>query len=240
MKGVILAGGQGTRLLPLTTFTNKHLLPVYDKQMILYPLEILLNAGIKDIMIITGSCHAGNFMELLGSGEKFKASFTYKIQDKSGGIAHALLLAEDFVNGDYCAVILGDNLIFDDISKELDYQHDPKAHFFLKHVDNPKEYGVAKIDKDKKLESITEKPENPPTDLAVIGLYIYDITVFDKLRMLKPSIRGEFEISEVNDMYIKEGHATYSILQNEWFDMGTHEGLIQAGRCIHDKQITND
>jgi len=223
MKGVILAGGNGTRLRPLTLLTNKHLIPVAGNFMITHPLKTLLNAGIKNILIITGKENCGDFMKLLGSGKDFGCNFTYKIQDEARGIAQALSLAEHFANKEPVVVILGDNCFEDDISEDIK-NFKNGATIFLKEVDNAERFGVAEI-KGNKVISIEEKPKNPKSNLAVTGLYIYDSRVFDITRTLKPSERGELEITDVNNVYIKEGKMTFRILKKFWSDMGTPESL---------------
>jgi len=230
MKGVILAGGTGSRLYPLTKVTNKHLLPVYDKPMIYYPIETLINAGIKDVMIVSGRGHAGHFLELLGSGADHGVHFTYEIQEKAGGIAQALSLAEDFVDGDSVTVILGDN-IFQDNIKENVTNFNNGAKIFLKEVPDAHRFGVAEL-KDEKVIGIEEKPKNPKSNFAVTGLYIYDSEVFNAIKTLKPSGRGELEITDVNNYYISKGAMEYGILDGFWSDAGTFESLLRAGMLI--------
>lgn len=221
MKGVILAGGTGSRLYPLTKITNKHLLPVYKKPMILYPIESLIKAGIKDIMIISGKGHAGDFLEFLGSGQKYGAHFSYAIQEEAGGIAQALGLAEDFVDNEKVVVYLGDNILQDDITEAVEEFKKVTlgGRIFLKTVDNPSSYGVARVEDDKILE-IIEKPQEFVSDLAVIGVYMYDNQVWDIIKTLKPSGRGELEITDVNNFYVKQGTMKYSILNGWWGDCG--------------------
>ena len=197
MKGIILAGGYGTRLKPLTNLTNKHLIPIYNQPMIMYPINTLKNAGIKEILIITGPEYAGDFMRLLGSGKEFDLNLTYKIQDSAGGIAQALDLAENFAKGDSIAVILGDN-VYENNFDLLNFTEGAKI--FLKEVQDPNRFGVAEVDNDK-VTNIEEKPENPKTNLAVTGLYLYDSKVFDIIKTLKPSQRGELEID-----FVKQKH----------------------------------
>lgn len=234
MKGVILAGGTGSRLYPLTKVTNKHLLPVYDKPMIYYPMETLINAGIKDIMIVSGRGHAGHFLELLGSGVDFGVHFTYEIQEKAGGIAQALSLAEDFVDGDSVTVILGDNIFQDNVKEDVaDFNNGAKI--FLKEVPDAYRFGVAEL-KDEKIIGVEEKPKVPKTNFAVTGLYIYDPEVFDMIKTLKPSGRGELEITDVNNYYINKGVMEYGILEGFWSDAGTFESLLRAGMLV--KQST--
>jgi glucose-1-phosphate thymidylyltransferase len=230
MKGVILAGGTGSRLYPLTKVTNKHLLPVYDKPMIYYPMETLINAGIKDIMIVSGRGHAGHFLELLGSGVDYGVHFTYEIQEKAGGIAQALSLAEDFVDGDSVTVILGDNIFQDNIEKDV-ANFNGGARIFLKEVTDAHRFGVAEL-KGEKVIGIEEKPRVPKSNFAVTGLYVYDSEVFNSIKTLKPSGRGELEITDVNNYYIKKGDMEYGILEGFWSDAGTFESLLRAGMLV--------
>lgn len=240
MKGVILAGGTGSRLYPLTKVTNKHLLPVYDKPMIFYPIQTLIDAGIKEILIVSGRGHAGHFLELLGSGSDLGVRFTYEIQEEAGGIAQALYLARDFVDNDRVTVILGDN-IFQDKAYNAIKNFDSGGHIFLKQVSNAQRFGVAEVDEDKKkVISIEEKPKNPKSNYAVTGLYIYDKDVFSIIETLKPSGRGELEITDVNNYYIQRGDMKYSILRGYWSDAGTFESLLNAGSLVKNhRQIEN-
>lgn len=242
MKGIILAGGLGTRLMPCTKVTNKHLLPVYDKPMIYYPLKTLVSAGLKDIMIVTGGNNAGDFLRLLGNGSEFGLKdISYTYQEGEGGIADALKLAEDFADKDKIAVMLGDNVIENDITdavKEFEKQ-ERGARIFLKEVNNPERFGVAEI-KDGKVINIAEKPDKPISRYAVVGIYMYDSEVFDIIRILKPSDRGELEITDVNNEYIKRSNMAYSILDGWWTDAGTSfESLFRASRLVR-KEITGD
>ncbi|CAG0971225.1 partial glucose-1-phosphate thymidylyltransferase, partial [Methanosarcinales archaeon] len=221
MKGIILAGGTGSRLYPLTKVTNKHLLPVYDKPMIYYPLQTLMDAGIKDIMIVSGRGHAGHFLELLGSGADIGVHFTFEIQEQAGGIAQALGLAEDFADKEDVAVILGDNIFQDNVYKAVE-SFKSGARIFLKEVPDAKRFGVAEI-KGNKIISIEEKPKLPKSNLAVAGLYIYDPSVFEIIRTLKPSGRGELEITDVNNEFIRIGKMDFSMLYGYWSDAGTFE-----------------
>jgi len=226
-KGIILAGGHGTRLEPLTLMTNKHLLPVYDKQMIMYPLQTLLNAGIDDILIISGREHAGHFLELLGSGSQFNAHFTYKVQDEAGGIAQALLLAKDFIrDGERFVVILGDN-IFEN-TPNLELNEGKLAKVFLKVVPDAFRFGVAERDYFGELTSIVEKPKGRLEGLAVTGLYVYSSNVFSFIDNLKPSARGELEITDVNNFYVGNGKLGYEIIDGFWSDAGTFESLMKS------------
>lgn len=232
MKGIILAGGTGSRLYPLTKVTNKHLLPVYDKPMIFYPLQTLLDAGINEIMIVSGKGHAGHFLELLGSGSDWGVRFTYEIQDEAGGIAQALGLAEDFADNEDVAVVLGDNIFQDDVSEAVQ-AFEVGGHIFLKRVEDAHRFGVAQIEGNGVI-SIEEKPEEPKSDLAVTGLYLYDNGVFEIIRRLKPSGRGELEITDVNNEYIRVGEMSYSLLDGYWSDAGTFESLLRAGNIVKD------
>ena len=234
IKGVILAGGFGKRLGMLTRVTNKHLLPVYDKPMIFYPLQKLLDAGIKEILIVSGPDHSGHFLRLLGSGKEFKVRFTYEIQDEAGGIAQALGLAENFADGENLAVILGDNIFEDDLSEEIN-SFTGGAKIFLKETEDANRFGVAEIKGDKIIR-VEEKPKNPKTKYAVTGLYLYDSSVFDVIKTLRPSGRGEYEITDVNNHYIKKGLMKYSIVSGFWSDAGTFESLFRAAEYIANKQ----
>lgn len=234
MKGIILAGGTGSRLQPLTRVTNKHLLPVYNKPMIYYPIETLVKAGISDIMIVSGKGHAGQFLELLQSGKEFGARFSYGVQEEAGGIAQALALCEDFADKGKIVVMLGDNILQDDISSAVkDFEKQTKgAKIFLKEVENPTSFGVAEIDGDK-IKSIEEKPKKPKSKLAVIGLYMYDGQVWDAVKTLKPSARGELEITDVNNYYVAKGEMTFSKLTGWWGDGGeSFDSLLQAANLV--------
>lgn len=237
MKGVILAGGLGSRLSPCTKVTNKHLLPVYDKPMIYYPIMTLVNAGIKDILIVTGGNHAGDFLRLLGNGREFGLKdIAYTYQEGEGGIADALKLAENFADGEKVFVILGDNIVQDNVGRHVqDFIKQPRgAKVFLKEVPDPERFGVAEI-KDNKIISIEEKPERPKSNYAVCGLYMYDNEVFDIARNMKPSDRGELEITDVNNVYIQQNVMTYSILDGWWTDAGTFQSLYRAS-CLVAKE----
>jgi len=237
MKGIILAGGTGSRLDPLTRVTNKHLLPVYNKPMIYYPIQTLVDAGIKDIMIVSGKNHSGQFSELLSSGNDFGANFSYAVQDEAGGIAQALSLCEDFADNGKIIVILGDNILEDDILNAVkDFAaQDKGAKIFLKEVNNPKSFGVAEIDGDK-IHSIEEKPDQPKSNLAVIGVYMYDSQVWDVVKKLKPSGRGELEITDVNNFYVEKGEMTFEQLKGWWGDGGeSFDSLLEAGNLVAKK-----
>ncbi|MBI2658439.1 NTP transferase domain-containing protein [Candidatus Woesearchaeota archaeon] len=230
MRGVILAGGFGSRLGLLTRITNKHLLPVYDKPMIFYPLQKLLDAGIKDILIVSGPEYSGHFLRLLGSGREFGVRFTYEIQDEAGGIAQALGLAEGFADGNNVAVILGDNIFEDNLSNEIN-SFTAGAKLFLKEVADANRFGVAQISGNKII-GIEEKPKKPKSSYAVTGLYLYDFRVFDIIKSLKPSSRGELEITDVNNHYIKDGKMSYSIVKGFWSDAGTYDSLLRASTLV--------
>lgn len=237
MKGVILAGGLGKRLEPLTRITNKHLLPVYGKPMIYYPIQTLVDAGIKDILIVTGGNHAGEFLRLLGNGSEFGLKdINYTYQKGEGGIAEALDLAEHFADNDKIVVILGDNLIEKPIKQYVsDFSKQPKgAKILLKKVDDPERFGVAEI-KGNQIIEIVEKPKRPKSDYAVTGFYMYDKKVFDIIKTLKPSNRGELEITDVNNEYIKRGEMTFAVLDGWWSDCGTHEALLRANNLVAGK-----
>ena len=232
MKGVILAGGLGTRLHPLTIVTNKHHLPIYNKPMIYYPLQTLIDGGIKDTLIICGPEHSGNFLNLLKSGKQFGVNIRYEIQDKPGGIAHALALAEDFANGDNITVILGDN-IYEDNFVLLDFKKG--ARIFLKKVSDPERFGVAEL-KNEKIINIIEKPKQPISNYAVTGLYQYDNRVFEIIKKLKPSDRGELEITDVNNAYLKNNELQFSLVRGYWTDAGTIETLVRASDLVRNKK----
>lgn len=233
MKGVILAGGSGLRLYPLTKVTNKHLLPVWDKPMVFYPLRTLITAGIKEIMIITGPEHAGHFLRLLGSGKDYNINLTYEIQDRARGIAHALSLAEDFFDNQKCIAILGDNIFEDNIKKYVEIFTKSKegAHVFLKEVKSPQRFGVPEL-KGNKVVCIEEKPKEPKSNYAVTGLYMYDEQGFDIIKSLKLSSRREYEITDVSNAYIKKNQLTYSILKGFWSDAGTFQSLYSASLYV--------
>ena len=234
MKGVILAGGLGTRLFPLTKVTNKHLLPVYDKPMIYYPIQTLINAGIDDILIVTGGNSAGDFLKLLGNGKEFGLRhINYTYQEGEGGIAEALRLAEFFAAGDKVCVVLGDNLIERNIRKAVEAFQTQKggAKILLKEVTDPQRFGVAALEGDR-IVSVEEKPKEPRSNYAVIGIYLYDRTVFDIIKTLRPSGRGELEITDVNNRYIEEGLMTWDLLEGWWTDAGTFESLLRANLLV--------
>jgi glucose-1-phosphate thymidylyltransferase len=234
MKGVILAGGLGTRLHPLTKITNKHLLPIYDRPMIYYPIETLVRAGISDILIVTGGNHAGDFLKLLGNGKDFGLRhLNYTYQEGEGGIADALSLTEYFAEGQPLVVILGDNIFQGDIGKAVrNFRHQGEgAKILLKEVDDPQRFGVAELEGDK-IVRIVEKPKSPKSNLIVTGVYMYDNRVFEFIKNLVPSERGELEITDVNNAYIKTGQMTYEIMEGWWTDAGTFESLYRANTLV--------
>jgi glucose-1-phosphate thymidylyltransferase len=235
MKGIILAGGLGTRLRPLTLVTNKHLLPVFDKPMIYYPIECLLGAGIGEIMIVTGGEHAGDFLKLLKNGKQLGIRhLEYAYQEGEGGIADALKLAEDFADGDKICVVLGDNIIEGNIRLAAGdfFTQRSGAKLLLQEVTDAQRFGVARFDDEDRIVEIVEKPENPPSNKAVIGIYFYDSDVFEICRTLKPSRRGELEITDVNNAYLERGDLTYEILEGWWTDAGTFDSLHHASRLV--------
>jgi len=238
MKGVILAGGLGTRMMPCTKVTNKHLLPVYNKPMIYYPLMTMVNAGLKDIMIVTGGNYAGDFLRILGNGKEFGLKdISYTYQEGEGGIADALKLSENFAEKEKIFVILGDNLVEDDVSEYVAAFEEQKkgARIFLKEVSDPERFGVAEI-KNNKVINIKEKPKKPKSNYAVCGLYMYDSEVFEIIRNLKPSARGELEITDVNNEYIKRGTMSFSIIKGWWTDAGTFESLYRASKLVAERE----
>jgi glucose-1-phosphate thymidylyltransferase len=230
MKGIVLAGGTGSRLHPLTTVTNKHLLPVGNYPMIYHPIARLKQAGITDILIVTGRDHMGDVMALLGSGHSFGLGFTYKVQDQAGGIAQALGLARGFCSGDSCCVILGDNVFEDDLAPAVQafVKQGPGARLLLKQVDDPERFGVAELAPDGRILGIEEKPQHPRSNYAVTGIYLYDNRVFDIIDTLRPSHRGELEITDVNNAYIAAGTCTCAVLKGWWTDAGTFPSLRRA------------
>lgn len=235
MKGIILAGGTGSRLFPLTKVTNKHLLPVGKYPMIFHSIAKLKEADISDILIVTGKDHMGDVVNLLGSGHEFGVSFTYKVQDEAGGIAQALGLAEHFVNGDQMVVILGDNVFDDSIAPFVrNFKVQKKgAKILIQEVHDPQRYGVPELNGDK-IVSIEEKPKQPKSNYAVTGIYMYDSKVFEIVKTLKPSGRGELEITDVNNAYIGVNELSYDVLQGWWTDAGTHASLTKANELAKD------
>ncbi len=234
MKGVVLAGGTGSRLFPLTKITNKHLLPIYDKPMIYYPIQTLVRAGIRDILIVTGGKNAGDFLRLLANGKHFGLShIDYTYQEGEGGIADALALAEHFADGQKLCVMLGDNIIEGSIRGAAEaFEAQPRgARILLKEVPDAERFGVAEIAGDRIL-NIEEKPKHPRSPYAVTGIYMYDATVFEKIRTLVPSGRGELEITDVNNAYIREGSLAFSWLEGWWTDAGTFDSLLRAANLV--------
>ncbi|MFD2703136.1 sugar phosphate nucleotidyltransferase [Paenibacillus shunpengii] len=235
MKGIILAGGTGSRLYPLTKVTNKHLLPVGKYPMIFHSIQKLKEADVTDILVVTGKEHMGDVVNLLGSGREMEVNFTYKVQDEAGGIAQALDLAEQYVGNDKMIVILGDNVFEDDISPYVEKfrNQGAGAKLLLQKVDDPHRFGVAELSGDNII-SIEEKPAQPKSDFAVTGIYMFDDAVFDIIKTLRPSSRGELEITDVNNAYIRKGQLTFDILQGWWTDAGTHTSLSRANELAKD------
>jgi len=231
MKGIILAGGTGSRLYPLTKVTNKHLLPIGDNPMIYYPIKKLTEVGINEILIVTGTEHMGDVVNLLGSGKDFGCRFTYKVQDEAGGIAQALGLAENFVGDDSMTVILGDNIFQQSLQQAVESYPGSGAQIMLKEVDDPERFGVAEVEGDKII-GVEEKPDHPKSNLAVTGVYMYDAKVFDYITKLEPSDRGELAITDVNNHYINEGNMRFSVMEGWWTDAGTPASYKRANKLI--------
>jgi glucose-1-phosphate thymidylyltransferase len=234
MKGVVLAGGTGSRLSPLTRVTNKHLLPIHDKPMVYYPIQTLVNAGIEEILLVTGGNSAGDFLRLLGNGRDFGLKhLNYTYQDGNGGIAEALGLAEFFAAGQKICVILGDNIIENNICRAVERfrKEGDGAKILLKMVEDAQRFGVAEV-RDNRVVGIEEKPKSPKSNYAVTGIYLFDATVFHKIKRLSPSGRGELEITDVNNFYIEEGKLTYEMLNGWWTDAGTFESLLRANNLV--------
>jgi glucose-1-phosphate thymidylyltransferase len=244
MKGIILAGGTGTRLSPLTEITNKHLLPVGREPMIWHPIRQLIEAGISEILIVSSAEHMGLLIKSLGAGKRFGCELTYRVQEEAGGIAHALAFGERFAGGDQIVVLLGDNIFEYSISA---YVHDflgqsNGARILLKEVGDPERFGIATF-YNKKVVSIEEKPAKPKSHYAVTGCYMYDDQVFDFIRTINPSARGEMEITAVNNLYLKQGQMEYSLVHGRWTDAGTYESLNEANNILsanHNKILTRD
>lgn len=240
MKGIILAGGFGTRLHPITKVTNKHLLPIYNKPMIYHPIETMVKAGINRIMIITNPPYIEDFVSLLGSGQDFvdkkgkQIQIVYGIQNKPSGIADGLWIARDYVGVDDCMLILGDNIIFDDLSSYVKNFKDG-ALIFLKEVSDPERFGIAEVDSKGKVISVAEKPKKPRSNLAITGIYVYDNSCFKKCVGQKPSDRGEFEITYINELYLKQGKLKAVTLKKDWFDAGTVDSLLEVSNFMKEK-----
>lgn len=233
-KAVLLAGGRGTRLLPATRVTNKHLLPIYDKPMIFFPLETIKKMGIEEVLIVCGEEHVGDFAKLLGSGKEFGMQFTFRIQEGSLGIAHALSLAEDFAHGENIAVILGDN-IFTDNFRAAAQNFEDGACIFVKEVSDPERFGVVEMQGNQVL-SIEEKPEKPKSQHAATGLYFFDASVFHKIKKLSPSARDELEIVDVHTQYLAENKLHAEVVPGHWTDAGTHESFFRASQLVREMQ----
>lgn len=238
MKGIILAGGSGTRLSPLTRVTSKQLLPIYDQPMIYYPLKTMLDGGINEVLIITAPDHAGDFLNFLGSGKDFGARFTYEIQDKPAGLAQGLSLAETFVGGDSCMMVLGDNIFDYDFSEDI-RNFTSGARIYVKDVSDAQRFGVVELDENNHVLSIEEKPARPKSSLAQTGVYMYDEHVFDLIRQLKPSQRGELEITDLNNVYLQKGALTAGRITGEWIDAGTFESLFRATEMRRNQMLNN-
>lgn len=236
MKGIILAGGSGTRLRPLTKVSSKQLLPIYDKPMIYYPLNTLIQAGIKEILIIVAPDRAGDFLNLLGSGKEFGVDFSYEVQDKPEGLAQALLIGEKFISTDSVTLILGDNLYEDDFSEDV-ASFTTGARVFAKEVPDPQRYGVVDFDGEMKALSIEEKPQDPKSNYCVTGLYIFDNSCVAKAKSLKPSKRGELEITDVNSLYLAENTLDVRFVEGRWFDAGTFESMYEATVLAREKSL---
>ncbi len=236
MKGIVLAGGAGTRLRPLTKITSKQLLPVYNKPMVLYPIETLVKAGIEDILLIIAPSNAGDFLKLLGSGKNYGCKISYEIQESPDGLAQAVTIGENFIGDDNVTLILGDNLYEDDFSKDI-REFKKGAKIFAIHTKEAKRFGVVEFDEKMKALSIEEKPEKPKSSYAVTGLYVYDNSAIKKAKSLKPSARGELEITDLNNLYLKEGSLEVAFVQGKWFDCGTFESLFAATELIRNKTL---
>ena len=234
LKGVILAGGLGTRLYPLTKVTSKHLLPVGNEPMVFHCVKQLRSAGITDILIVTNPEYIGDFVNALGSGKDFGCEFTYRVQEEAKGIAHALALAKGFASGSRIAVLLGDNVFETSIQQAANDFHAQQrgARILLKQVPDPQRYGVAILDGDHRIVAIEEKPDQPKSDYAVVGVYFYDASVFDIICTIEPSARGEYEITAVNNAYMHRGELEYSFVQGKWVDAGTFDSLSEAHQIL--------
>ncbi len=238
MKGIILSGGSGTRLRPLTKMTSKQLLPVYNKPMIYYPLNTLLKAGIKDILIIIAPEHAGNYLNLLGSGKEFGARFTYEIQDEPRGLAEAFIIGESFLDEDDVTMILGDNIFENDFTEDI-RSFKSGGRIFAKEVSDPSRFGVVKFSDSMQVISIEEKPKKPKSNYAIPGIYIFDNKVVGYAKKVKPSKRGEIEITDLHNIYLKNGELDVRIIDGEWIDAGTHDSLLDASILVREKLQNN-
>lgn len=236
MKGIILAGGSGSRLHPLTKVTSKQLLPVYNKPMIYYPLSTLIKAGIKDILIIVAPEHSGDFLNFLGSGKDFGVRFAYEVQDQPRGIAEAFVIGKDFIKGSSCTLILGDNIYEDDFSQVI-RNHKEGAKIFVKEVPDPERFGVVEMDENRRVISLEEKPDRPRSNFAQTGLYVYDNTVVEHASRIQPSDRLEYEITDLNNLYLQEAKLSAEIVQGEWIDAGTFESLHRASVLAREKEL---
>lgn len=234
MRGIILSGGSGTRLRPLTKITSKQLLPIYNRPMIYYPLNTLIKAGIKEILIIVSPERAGDYLNLLGSGKQFGVKFTYEIQDKPEGLAQAFIIGENFIDDENVAMILGDNIFVDDFSTDIQ-EFKSGAKIFAKEVDDPKRFGVVKFDENMKAEKIVEKPKEYLSDFAVTGLYLYDSQIVEIAKNLKPSDRGELEITDVNNWYLERNMLKVAKVKGDWLDAGTFDSLFAAQKLAKEK-----
>ena len=234
MKGIVLAGGRATRLRPLTLVTSKQLLPVYDKPMVYYPVNTLIRAGIKDILVIIAPEYSGHYLNYLGTGEEFGARFSYIVQKEPRGLADAFILGKNFIGNDNVSMILGDNIFDQDFSPEIK-EFKSGAMVFAKKVSNPEMFGVVEFDKNMQAVSIEEKPQQPKSDYAVVGLYTYDSSVVEKAENLKPSVRGEIEITDLNNIYLKSGQMKVNIFDSIWEDAGSFDGLLRVGNYMAEK-----
>lgn len=234
MRGIILSGGSGTRLRPLTKITSKQLLPIYNRPMIYYPLNTLIKAGIKEIMVIVAPERAGDYLNLLGSGREFGVKFTYEIQDKPEGIAQAFLIGEKFIDNDNVTLILGDNIFEDDLAADIQ-AFTSGAKIFAKQVSDPERFGVVKFDASGRAEIIVEKPTEKISDFAVTGLYVYDHRVTQAAKEIKPSARGELEITDINNWYLEKGELQVATINGEWLDTGTFDSLLRAQNFAREK-----
>ena len=238
MRGIILSGGSGSRLYPLTKISSKQLLPVYNRPMIYYPLNTLLKAGIREILIIISPERAGDYLNLLGSGQQFNARFSYEIQDKPEGLAQAFIIGENFIQDENVCMILGDNIFADDLSLPIN-SFKSGAKVFAKQVKDPERFGVISFDENRKAQKIVEKPKEHFSDYAVTGLYIYDKRVVEIAKNLKPSARGELEITDINNWYLEQGDLSVDIVENEWIDAGTFDSLLEAQILAKNKLSKN-